>query len=245
MSHVFEGSTGSDTMGAECSVVAVDADIEKLSKMKLGFESSFVAAVYCQGVLCIVYIWQFATLADLLMCGEVVRKRSKVRAKTLPPMRSISSQSTCSGSDLDKQTSSQSTNRFLEDRSMLVNVSDVKLKKELCTTCKNTVSIARWRGRYVAAKQMKTDQRDAEHVQHMLADMSLEVQILSDTRHPCRLAKMTSRPLKELEKAVARHRPLAGCQPRHLRAPHRTHGADGQTRCGDTWGSKVFGLPNL
>lgn len=104
-------------------------------------------------------------------------------------MRSISSQSTCSGSDHDKQMSAGSFNSFLEDRSLLVNVKDVKLKRELCTTCKNTVCVASWRGRYVAAKQMKPDpERDAEHERHMLADLSLEVQILCELRHPCNLA---------------------------------------------------------
>ena len=43
---VAEGSKGSDNMGAECSVVAMDADIPDPSKMQLGWEtSSFMAHI--------------------------------------------------------------------------------------------------------------------------------------------------------------------------------------------------------
>lgn len=67
-----------------------------------------------------------------------------------------------------------------------VNPADVILKKELCTTCKSTVSIASWQGRFVAAKQLKMDtQCSQEENELKMKDLMNEIQVLSELSHPC------------------------------------------------------------
>eukprot|EP00438_Fugacium_kawagutii_P009283 Skav235233 [mRNA] locus=scaffold3995:227836:230119:+ [translate_table: standard] len=70
--------------------------------------------------------------------------------------------------------------------SLLVEPKEVIVKKELCTTCKSTVSIASWKGKLVAAKQLKVDlEQDGETKEIVLKDLLSEISILSDISHPC------------------------------------------------------------
>ena len=74
----------------------------------------------------------------------------------------------------------------LGDLSLLVDPKEVIVKKELCTTCKSTVSIASWKGNLVAAKQLKVDlEQDAESKENTLKDLVNEITILSEISHPC------------------------------------------------------------
>ena len=88
--------------------------------------------------------------------------------------------------DFSKQMSSASISSRLGDLSLLVDPKEVIVKKELCTTCKSTVSIASWKGNLVAAKQLKVDhEEDAESKENTLKDLVNEITILSKISHPC------------------------------------------------------------
>ena len=88
--------------------------------------------------------------------------------------------------DFAKQMSTSSISSRLDGLSLLVEPKEVVVKKELCTTCKSTVSIADWKGHLVAAKQLKVDlEQDGESKENTMKDLMNEINILSEISHPC------------------------------------------------------------
>ena len=86
-------------------------------------------------------------------------------------------------------SSSQTTSTIstrLSEMSLQVDPAQMTLKKELCTTCKSTVSIAHWRGQFVAAKQLKMESADGneEDREMKMKDLIHEIRILIEISHP-------------------------------------------------------------
>jgi len=101
-------------------------------------------------------------------------------------LSAVSTQIGLDSNDFSEQMSFASISSHLRDLSLLVDPKEVIVKKELCTTCKSTVSIASWKGNLVAAKQLKVDhEQDAESKENTLKDLVNEITILSGISHPC------------------------------------------------------------
>ncbi|CAJ1376122.1 unnamed protein product [Effrenium voratum] len=79
-----------------------------------------------------------------------------------------------------KEVSQISISSHLSSQSLLVNPSEVKQGKVLCSTLKSTVCVALWQGQQVAVKQLKTqDEED------LVAELLHEIHVLSALQHPC------------------------------------------------------------
>ena len=118
----------------------------------------------------------------------------------------LSSASTQTGldskDDFSEQMSFASISSHLRDLSLLVDPKEVIVKKELCTTCKSTVSIANWKGNLVAAKQLKVDyEQDVESKENTMKELMDEITILSEISHPC-LVKLLGANLDSAEPLI-------------------------------------------
>ena len=104
--------------------------------------------------------------------------------------------------DFSEQMTFASICSHLGELSLLVDPKEVIVKKELCTTCKSTVSIASWKGNLIAAKQLKVDlEEDWESKENTMKELMNEITILSEISHPC-LVKLLGANLDSAEPLI-------------------------------------------
>ena len=117
-------------------------------------------------------------------------------------LSAVSTQIGLDSKDDFSEQSFASISSHLRDLSLLVDPKEVIVKKELCTTCKSTVSIANWKGNLVAAKQLKVDyEQDAESKENTMKELMDEITILSEISHPC-LVKLLGANLDSAEPLI-------------------------------------------
>lgn len=73
----------------------------------------------------------------------------------------------------------------LSEKSLLVDVGDVVLQRELCSTFKSRVFVASWQGRFVAAKQLKMSEAGDADDDAKFKEMMNDIDIFSKLSHPC------------------------------------------------------------
>ena len=117
-------------------------------------------------------------------------------------LSAVSTQIGLDSNDFSEQMSFASISSHLRDLSLLVDPKEVIVKKELCTTCKSTVSISSWKGNLIAAKQLKVDlEEDWESKENTMKELMNEITILSEISHPC-LVKLLGANLDSAEPLI-------------------------------------------
>ena len=126
-------------------------------------------------------------LRDAQLAAELSRPAALCSSSDSLGANDLSSASTQTGLDSKEdflEMSFASISSHL-DLSLLVDPKEVIVKKELCTTCKSTVSIASWKGNLIAAKQLKVDLEEEESKENTMKEFMNELAILRNISHPC------------------------------------------------------------
>ncbi|CAK9104860.1 unnamed protein product [Durusdinium trenchii] len=113
--------------------------------------------------------------------------------KTCPSLQLSEQPTTCSAggtsvrgtASLDTRCAERPFERSgeLKEKGLLIDVEEVVLEKEICSTFTSKIYVARWHERLVAAKEVKLDST-SEKAERQMEGLMHEVQILSKINHP-------------------------------------------------------------
>ena len=179
----------SQIMGAECSVVAVDK-LSGTEETATKYNSSMASMVPEDPETPSDHVILPRTNATPTPFGggsdpfAISTTSASAKASSMEEVEEVENQQGEENVSSSQTTSTISTR--LSEMSLQVDPAQVTLKKELCTTCKSTVSIAHWRSQFVAAKQLKMESADGneEDRQMKMKDLMNEIPILIEVSHP-------------------------------------------------------------